>query len=717
LDATCVFECSGISKAFGGTKALDEVELAVKKGEVHALMGENGAGKSTLMKIIMGLYKADKGQMLLEGKPYVSDSPAEAIRAGISMIHQELNPEPYLTIAENIFLNREDTFGRTPFLNKKETNRKAADILAQFKFNADPKMLMENLTLAQVQMIEIIKSVSCDAKLIIMDEPTSALDSEETDRLFETIRSLKEKGVSIIYISHRMDEIMDICDTVSVLRDGKYIGTKAIGDTTKNELITMMVGREISSIFPKTDCPIKEVVFEVKGLSGKGFQDISFEVRKGEILGVLGLVGSGRSETMRAVFGLDPLTCGEVYLQGKRLKIKSPSDAIDCGIAMVNEDRKNYGLCLFRSIRENISLPTLIYHQKQPILRVKREKRECSDIAKRLRIKAPSIEADVFSLSGGNQQKVVMSVVACGGGATDDAGSPSGTQDKIVVGWLQKNTTNVFETKINAGGLEKLEEMKANGVIDDYICLDGNTDPSTQISQANDLVNYGVTVAIVQPAESDGSAPAVQILHEAGIPVVVVNAKTNNTEELAAAYVGSDDVNAGEIMGRYILDTCGDTGGYGHLMGMPGNSAAIERTEGIHNIMDQASGWKMLDEQTAEWAGDKASKFTQDWISLYGAELTAIICDNDDMSVASKLACIEAGREDIVVIGVDAIDSALQMVSTGELNATVFQDGEGQGRLAAETCEKLIKGEPIEKEYWIDFVLITQDNIGDYYKG
>jgi ABC-type sugar transport system substrate-binding protein len=294
-------------------------------------------------------------------------------------------------------------------------------------------------------------------------------------------------------------------------------------------------------------------------------------------------------------------------------------------------------------------------------------------------------------------------------------GEAAAADDGIVVGWLMKNTTNVFETVINTGGLAALNDAKAKGEIKDYITFDGNTDPSIQINQAQDLINLKVDVAIIQPAEADGSAPAVQILVDAGIPVIVVNARTSNTPQLASAYVGSFDVDAGEIMGRFILDTLGDKGAYCHLQGVIGNSAAIERTQGLHNIMDKATGWKLLDEQSAEWLGDKASKFTQDWIALYGKELKAIACDNDDMSVASKIACIEAGREDIVVIGVDAVDSALAMVKVGELNATVFQDGKGQGSGAVEAAIKVARGESVQKETFIPFVLITKNNVDDFY--
>ncbi|MCD2492107.1 sugar ABC transporter ATP-binding protein [Lacrimispora sp. NSJ-141] len=402
-----IFECEGIYKAFGGTQALADVQLHVKKGEVLALLGENGAGKSTLMKAVIGLHQPDAGTMTFEGRPYTAKGPVDAMRAGISMIHQELNPEPHLTIAESIFLNREDVHGGI-FLNKKLQNKRAQEILDQFDFPYPATTVMGKLTLAQMQMIEIIKAVSCDARMIIMDEPTSSLDSEETNHLFRVIRDLKKKGVAIIYISHRMDEIFEICDSVAVFRDGTYVGDRSMDGVTKDELISMMVGREVKNVFPKVDCEIGETVFKVEGLSGDGFEDISFEVHKGEILGLTGLVGSGRSETMRAIFGLDKLKSGKIYLNGEEITIKSPRSAIKKGICMVNEDRKNYGLCLFRSIRENISLPNLPEKQSGLLINQRREKKECAEVSKKLTVKAASIEHNAYSLSGGNQQKVVI---------------------------------------------------------------------------------------------------------------------------------------------------------------------------------------------------------------------------------------------------------------------------------------------------------------------
>ena len=403
-----ILDCRNIAKAFGGTRALKGVWLRLKKGQVHALLGENGAGKSTLMNIIGGLVRSDAGVIRFEGRLYNVLSPIEALNEGITMIHQELNPEPYLSVAESIFLKREETFKGTPILNKKVTNRQAAEILKSFNMDLNPKLHMEYLTLAQMQMIEIIKAVSSNARLILMDEPTSSLDSEEAERLFTTIRDLQSKGVTIVYISHRMEEVFKICDSYSVFRDGEFVGSGEIADVTKDDLISMMIGRRIESVFPKTDCEIGKVVFEVKNLCGSGFRGISFQVRAGEILGVAGLVGSGRSETMRAIFGLDHYTSGKMYLDGHEIRIRKVKDALDRGIAMINEDRKDFGLCLFRSIRENIALPSLRNRQKGIFINSKKEKRECGEIAKKLRIKMANLESDAFSLSGGNQQKVVV---------------------------------------------------------------------------------------------------------------------------------------------------------------------------------------------------------------------------------------------------------------------------------------------------------------------
>ena len=285
--------------------------------------------------------------------------------------------------------------------------------------------------------------------------------------------------------------------------------------------------------------------------------------------------------------------------------------------------------------------------------------------------------------------------------------------DPVKIGWLQKNQSNPFELVINDGGEAVLEEAKERGIVSEYYLLDGQTDPSVQVSQANDLINLGVDAIIMQPAELDGSAPVVELAHEAGIPVVLVNSLTSNADDCEGLSI-SNDVEAGEIMANYVLDQVGETGAYCHAQGIIGNTAAIQRTEGVHNVMDAQEGWTMLDEQSAEWSGDKASKFTQDWIAKYGDELKAVICDNDDMAVAARLACIEAGREDIVVIGVDFTDAAAAMIKDGELGASVRQDGTTQGAEAVRKAIALAQGREIERMEYIPFVLITQDNIDEY---
>lgn len=403
-----IFECTNISKSFGGTQALKGVQLKIGSGEVHALLGENGAGKSTLMKIIIGLYRPDSGIMKFQNDEYKVQGPAEAFRKGVSMIFQELNPEPHLTIAESIFLHREDTYGKTPFLNKRATNQRARELLKRFNLDLDPEIEIRRLSLAQIQMVEIVKAVSSNAKMIIMDEPTSSLDSEETNRLFNTISDLKKNGVSVIYISHRIDEIFSICDKVSVFRDGMYLSTHNVENISKEELINLMVGRKIETIFPKVDCEIGKPVLRIEDISGKGFRNISFEVKAGEIVGLSGLVGSGRSETARAIFGIDPIISGKIFLNDKEIRLSSPRDAIKLGICMVNEDRKRFGLCLHRSIRENISLPNLYMRQKGILINVLKERLEVIKISKELSLRARSIEDNAYSLSGGNQQKVVL---------------------------------------------------------------------------------------------------------------------------------------------------------------------------------------------------------------------------------------------------------------------------------------------------------------------
>jgi len=405
-----ILEMSDIGKSFPGVRALDHAHLNVRRGEVHALMGENGAGKSTLMKILMGIYHPDQGSISIDGHQVVIENPAVALRLGLSMIQQELSPIPEMTVSENIFLGREELYRGTPFVNQKSLNARTKKLLEEFKMRVSPSAKMNTLSVAQIQMIEIIKAISYNSRIIIMDEPTSALSDEEVNNLYETIRGLKRKDVAVVYISHRLEEIFEIADSVTVLRDGQFIGSEPIGAIDKDRLISMMVGRELTNIFPKQRVELKGEILAVRGLSRTGvFQDISFSVRKGEILGVAGLIGSGRSEVMRAVYGLDQRDAGEILLDGKPLDIRNVKDAIRHGIVMVNEDRKGYGLVLCRSIKENIALSNLDYLSRGKFfVNLRKEKEACAKLAKELMIKMSGINDTVESLSGGNQQKVVL---------------------------------------------------------------------------------------------------------------------------------------------------------------------------------------------------------------------------------------------------------------------------------------------------------------------
>jgi len=404
-----VLEMENISKAFHGLKALDKVFLKVHQGEVHALMGENGAGKSTLMKILTGLVRPDEGRIRFYGKDVHIDSPQTALQLGIAMIHQELNPVPEMTVAENIFLGREPV--RAKFLvDKKKMYQDTRDLLDSFDFHVAPDQRVSSLSVAQKQMLEIIKAVSQQAKLIIMDEPTSALSEGEVRTLFNSINRLRTSGVPIIYISHRMEEIFSLADGVTVLRDGQYVGSEAIGNLDSGQLISMMVGRPLKDIFPKEKVGFGDVVLEAKGLTRRpAFENISFQVRQGEILGIAGLMGAGRSEVMRALFGVDRLDEGEVWMEGKKLNIRHPSDAIRNGIAMVTEDRKEYGLVLSRSIRENMTLAHLPLSGGSPVISKSAETKRIREMTQQINIKMSSFEQLVQSLSGGNQQKVVLS--------------------------------------------------------------------------------------------------------------------------------------------------------------------------------------------------------------------------------------------------------------------------------------------------------------------
>jgi len=409
-DSAPLLQLRGIVKRFPGVVALNGVSLEVRSGEVHILLGENGAGKSTLIKTIAGVYRADEGEILIDGRPVRIGSPHDAQALGISTIYQEFTLAPDMTVAENIFLGREPLKLRAlSIVDRRQMIRQTRSVLAALDPQIEPDATVRHLGVAQQQMVEIAKALSLEARLIIMDEPTAVLTSHETERLFATIRDLKRSGVAIIYISHRLDEVKTIGDRATILRDGAYVATIPVASTTIDEMIRLMVGRDVKDKFPKVAIEPREEVLRVERLTRKGIlHDISFRVRRGEILGIAGLVGSKRTETARAIFGADPLDDGRIFLHGKPLTIRTPSDAIRNRIALVPEDRKHHGILSCLSVRENVTLSALRRFSRSGLLDIRREKRRAQELVSLLRVATPDLEKWVLNLSGGNQQKVVI---------------------------------------------------------------------------------------------------------------------------------------------------------------------------------------------------------------------------------------------------------------------------------------------------------------------
>jgi ribose transport system ATP-binding protein len=405
-----ILRLENITKIFPGVTALDEVSFEIKRGEVHVLIGENGAGKSTLMKILSGVYKQDKGRIIFDGDEVVFNNPKEAQKSGISIIFQEFSLIPYLNAAENIFLGKELT--KKGFLNKKQMTEEAGKLLNELGVNIDLEAPVNKLSVAEQQFIEIVKAISINAKVLILDEPTATLTNKEIKTLFKMIANLKAKNVTMIYISHHLEEAFEIGDRMSCLRDGKYVATKTMAELTKEEIIRMMVGREIADTYPerKTELPPNDFVLEVKNLQRRNYQNqLNFRLKRGEILGLAGLVGSGRTEMIRAVIGADKVTSKEVYLNGNRVKINSPQEALAHGIGLIPEDRKNQGLVLGLSVGHNISLASLPkFVVGVGLIERKREQKSIAARIRELGIKTVDDAVPVKSLSGGNQQKVVL---------------------------------------------------------------------------------------------------------------------------------------------------------------------------------------------------------------------------------------------------------------------------------------------------------------------
>ena len=404
-----ILEMLNVSKSFPGVNALKDVSLHLRPGTVHALMGENGAGKSTLMKCLIGLYHMDSGKILVRGKEVQNRDPLEAAYNGVAMIQQELAPIADRSVAENIFLGRAPCKAKV-FVDHKALYQKAQELLDQLGIKLDPREKMGDLTVAKMQLVEIARAISYNSEIIVMDEPTSALTTTEVEQLFEMIANLKKKNVSIIYISHKMDEIFRISDDITVFRDGQMVGTGAASEFDVQRLIAMMVGRNLDEMYPKVDCPITDVVLEVKNLSaGDAFQDVSFALRKGEILGFAGLVGAGRTEVLETLFGLRKKTGGEILINGKPVDIKTPVDAKANEMAMITEDRRRTGIIPVSSVQDNVIVASIKkYANRAFMLNRKNMRTDTAEYIGKLSIKTPNADIRVADLSGGNQQKVLV---------------------------------------------------------------------------------------------------------------------------------------------------------------------------------------------------------------------------------------------------------------------------------------------------------------------
>lgn len=404
-----LLEMKNISKNFPGVKALDNVKFELRRGECHALIGENGAGKSTLMKILLGIYSCDSGEIILNGKPVSFKNPAEALNSGISMIHQEISLVPTTSVAQNIWTGREKQFSRAGFIDYKKMYAKTDEVLRELGINISSKAIVGSLSVAQMQLVEIARASSCDAEIVIMDEPTSALTTQEINILYEIIRGMLKKGVAVIFISHKLDELFEICDRITVFRDGQFVTTVKSTDIDERGLIKYIAGREIEQVFEKRTPNYGPVMLEVKDFCSTGvFTDVNFCVRAGEVVGFCGLMGAGRSEIMRAVFGLDKFTSGTVLLEGKPVKIQSPKDSIDHGVSMVTEDRLRTGAIHGQSIKLNTSIADIKEFQSMGIMRTKNEKSRCLEMTDRLSVAMADLNNSINSLSGGNQQKVIL---------------------------------------------------------------------------------------------------------------------------------------------------------------------------------------------------------------------------------------------------------------------------------------------------------------------
>jgi ABC-type sugar transport system ATPase subunit len=409
MNRPIVLAASGLTKDFPGVRALDGVSFEVRQGEVHALAGANGAGKSTLMRILSGAERPDAGEILMHGRPVRFRSPHDALRAGVAMMHQELQPFPAMSVAENIAMGREPARGPLGWLDKAAMRRQARDLLKRLEAGIEPDRIMGTLTAAEMQTVEIAKALAWDSRVLIMDEPTSAISSREAEALFRIIGELAGRGVAVVYISHKMDEIFRLAARITVLRDGRRVATRPAAELNPESLIALMVGRELSAPQAGGQPPTGELALEVRELRQAGaFEGVSFSIRRGEILGMAGLMGAGRTAVGCALAGIEPASAGEIRVSGRPVRIRNPRDAIACGIAWVSEDRKGFGIVPRLGVKENITLASLRRFCYGPVIRRREEEQAAAAQAQALSIKTAGLDRPVQTLSGGNQQKVVL---------------------------------------------------------------------------------------------------------------------------------------------------------------------------------------------------------------------------------------------------------------------------------------------------------------------
>ncbi|QGQ48124.1 sugar ABC transporter ATP-binding protein [Metabacillus sediminilitoris] len=499
MSQTPLAQMKGISKAFSGNRVLENVEFEIMPGEVHALMGENGAGKSTLMKILTGIYERDSGSVYIKGEEVHFKNAKEAENAGIAVIHQELNIIPYLSVTDNMFLGKELTYGKLGIVKHKEMQQKTKKYLNRLGVDIDPDIEAGELSVGQQQMIEIARAIAANAEILIMDEPTAALTDREIEALFVVINSLRKKGVGIVYISHRMEEIFQICDRISVLRDGQFIGTKDIPTTNFDEIVKMMVGRQLGDRFPERNTTLGPERLKIENFSCKGkFENISFSVKQGEILGVAGLMGAGRTEIMEAIFGHRHKQNGTMMIDGQVVSIKSPFDAIKKGIGFVTEDRKSEGLVLDLSVRENFSLTNLTKISTNSLISTKQEESFVDDLIQKLHVKTASRDLAVKSLSGGNQQKIVI-------------GKWLGIEPKILI--LDEPTRGV-----DVGAKKEIYQIM------------------------NQLTEQGVAIIMVSSElpEILGMSDRILVIHEGKVSAILSRAEANQEKIMQAATGGNE---------------------------------------------------------------------------------------------------------------------------------------------------------------------------------